>query len=105
MSRHYYDLYQLSRNNIGQQALNRRDLLDRVVTHKRLFFASAWAHYETATSGIFHLVPPEERMPILRADYARLREMIFGEAPAWKRIIQTLRELENQIQQKKDNVG
>ena len=46
MSRHYFDLYQLSRQEIGRQALDRADLLARVVAHKRLFFASAWAHYE-----------------------------------------------------------
>jgi len=101
ISRHYYDLCQLSQHDIGQQALNRCSLLDRVVAHKQLFFASAWAHYETATSGNFHLVPPEERMPILRADYARMREMIFGEALAWEQIIRNLRELEDRINCKK----
>ena len=78
MSRHYYDLYQLSRQEIGRQALDRNDLLERVVAHKRLFFASAWAHYETASVGSFHLVPSQERLASLRADYARMREMIFG---------------------------
>jgi hypothetical protein len=97
ISRHYYDLYQLSHHDIGRQALNHRDLLDRVVEHKRLFFASAWAHYETATAANFHLVPPEERMPLLRTDYARMREMVFGEAPAWEWIVQGLRELEDRI--------
>jgi hypothetical protein len=41
-------------------------------------------------------------MPILRADYARLREMIFGDAPTWEQIIQNLRELENLINRKKN---
>ena len=41
--------------------------------------------------------PPEERIPALRADYARMREMIFGEAPAWEQIVQGLQELEDQI--------
>jgi hypothetical protein len=97
MSRHYYDLYQLSRQEIGRQALGQADLLTRVVAHKRLFFASAWAHYETATAGSFRLVPSEDQMAPLRTDYARMREMIFGEAPSWEQIIQGLRELEKQI--------
>jgi len=97
MSRHYYDLYQLSQHNIGRQALNRRDLLDRVIVHKQLFFTSAWAHYETATAGNFHLVPPEKRIPLIRADYVRMREMIFGEAPTWEQIVKGLRELEDRI--------
>lgn len=97
MSRHYYDLYRLSQQPIGRQALDRADLLERVVAHKRLFFTSAWARYETARPGSFHIVPPEERIPALRADYARMREMIFGEAPAWEQIVQGLQELEDQI--------
>jgi hypothetical protein len=97
MSRHYYDLYQLSRQEIGQQALERGDLLTRVVAHKRWFFASAWAHYETAMPGSFHLVPREDQAVMLRTDYSRMREMIFGEAPAWEQIVQGLRKLEGQI--------
>ena len=68
-----------------------------MVAHKRLFFASAWAHYETAVPGSLHLVPREEQAAQLRADYARMREMIFGEAPPWGQIVQGLRELERQI--------
>ncbi len=97
MSRHYFDLYQLSRQEIGRQALDRADLLTRVVAHKRLFFASAWAHYETAVPGSFQLMPREDQVPPLRADYARMRVMIFGDAPDWERIVQRLRELEAQI--------
>ena len=97
LSRHYHDLYQLSQQDIGRQALGRADLLERVVAHKRLFFASAWAQYETAIPGSFHLVPADERMSSLRADYARMREMIFGDAPAWEKIVQGLTELEERI--------
>jgi hypothetical protein len=54
-ARHYYDLCRLSQQDIGRQALERVELLERVVAHKRLFFPSAWARYETATAGSFHL--------------------------------------------------
>jgi len=97
MSRHFYDLYRLSQQEIGRQALERTDLLERVVTQKRLFFASAWAHYETAVPGNFHLVPPEKRSSSLRTDYSRMREMIFGDAPPWEQIMKGLQELEEQI--------
>jgi hypothetical protein len=97
MSRHYYDLYRLSLQEIGRQALEHANLRERVIVHKRLFFASAWAHYETAVPGRFHLVPPEEQTPLLRTDYSRMREMIFGDAPAWEQIVRGLRELEDRI--------
>ncbi|MDN5940856.1 MAG: nucleotidyl transferase AbiEii/AbiGii toxin family protein [Nitrospira sp.] len=97
VSRHFYDLYRLSQHEIGRQALTRLELLDRVVTHKRLFFAAAWASYETARPGTFHLVPREDRLPALRRDYAEMRAMIFGEYPSWEEVLGGLRLLEQQI--------
>lgn len=100
LSRHYYDVYHLSRKDIGREALDRIDLLERVVAHKRLFFTSAWAHYEMAEPGSFCLLPPGQRMPGLRNDYARMREMIFGVVPPWEEIIRGLRKLEDTINRK-----
>lgn len=97
LSRHYYDVYRLAQGDIGRQALKRAELLERVVAHKRLFFASGWAHYETATPGSVHLIPASERMPALQADYARMREMIFGDVPTWGEIMRGLRELEDGV--------
>ncbi len=99
LSRHFYDLYQLALRDIGKEAVEDLDLLARVVAHKQLFFSSAWAHYETAVPGGIHLVPSEVRMDSLRADYVRMREMIFGDAPAWEDIVESLRELEARINQ------
>ena len=97
LSRHYYDVYKLSLQDIGKEAEEDLDLLARVVTHKRLFFSSAWAHYETAVPGGIHLVPSEARLDALRADYVRMREMIFGDAPAWENIVAGLQKLEGRI--------
>ncbi len=97
MSRHYYDLYRLCGTAIGDQALKRLDLLERVVAHKTVFFRSAWAHYETAVPGTFRLLPPASRMPLLQRDYGEMRAMIFGEFPQWDEIVRGLQALENRI--------
>jgi len=101
LSRHFYDLYQLAMRDIGKEALEDLDLLERVVTHKQLFFSSAWAHYETAVPGGIHLIPSEARMDSLRADYALMREIIFGDAPAWEHIVAGLRKLEYRINEER----
>lgn len=97
VSRHYYDLYQLSKNDIAKKALQQTELLERVVEHKKVFFRSLWAHYETAKPGSFRLVPPTERIAVLRSDYAQMQSMIFGECPEWAKIIKGLGELEEKI--------
>ena len=101
LSRHYYDVYQLSLHDVGKEALKDLSLLKRVVAHKRLFFRSGWAHYETAVPGGIHLVPKDERLDTLRSDYGRMREMIFGDVPTWEQIVEGLRELEGRINEKR----
>jgi hypothetical protein len=39
-------------------------------------------------------------MTRLRTDYSGMREMIFGEAPAWEQIMLGLRELEDRMNKK-----
>ena len=97
LSRHYYDLYRLSQQAIGREALVRRDLLARVIKHKSFFFAQSWAHYETAKPGTFRLLPSAERLESLRADYAAMKPMVFGDPPDWTAITQGLTQLEKEI--------
>jgi hypothetical protein len=97
LSRHYYDLFMLSQTDIGNDALTRLDLLERVVKHKRLFFASAWASYETAMPGGFHLLPADHRIDDLRSDYKEMKAMIFGAHPEWDEIVEGLIGLEHRM--------
>lgn len=97
LSRHYYDLFRLSQLDIGNEALARLDLLERVVKHKKLFFASAWASYDTATPGGFRLIPPDNRIADLRRDYKEMKAMIFGAYPEWEEITDALTALERRI--------
>ena len=97
LSRHWYDLYRLSQQPVAERALGQLDLLERVVAHKRFFFAQSWAHHETARPGTFRLVPEGDRLEALRRDYREMRPMIFGEAPAWDEIVSGLEALEARI--------
>lgn len=99
LSRHYYDLYRLSTQEVGRRALERQDLLQRVVQHKSFFFAQAWANYDTAKPGSFHLVPPDARTPPLRDDYTAMQAMIFSDVPEWDEIMRGLQKLEQRLNQ------
>jgi len=97
LSRHYYDLMQLSQSAIGAQALANLPLLERVVAHKSIYFASNWAHFDTATPGTFHILPEPGRIEDLKRDYAGMREMFFREAPAFEEIMAALQKLERAL--------
>lgn len=98
LTRHYCDLVKLWSSPIGKNALNQVELLQAVVRHKKLFFRSAWANYESAKPGSFRLLPKEVMLPRLRSDYSKMQKvMIFGESPSFDELQETLKEIEDCI--------
>jgi hypothetical protein len=97
LSRHYYDLARLIVAGVGEQAVADLELLQSVVDHKTVFFASGWARYAEARRGSLRLVPPPERTPALGADYDSMREMFFGEHLAFTEVLRILEEWEGRF--------
>ncbi len=97
LSRHWYDLYRLTRSKIGPAAMGDRDLLKDVVKHKKCFYRSAFANYDACLTHDFKLIPDEAVINHLKNDYMNMRGMIYGEVPAFEEIIQTLTVLEKTL--------
>jgi len=96
-SRHYYDLYQLSRMDIGKKAIEQIDLLADVAQFKIKFFRSGWAKYSEAKPGTLKLLPPDSRIDGLKKDYDSMQAMLFGSIPGFDEIIPGLEALEKEI--------
>ncbi|MBF0236016.1 MAG: nucleotidyl transferase AbiEii/AbiGii toxin family protein [Desulfamplus sp.] len=96
-SRHYYDVSRMSFSPTATKALSNKSLLDDVVSFKKKFYPCAWANYEEARPGSFKLLPPENLLKGLEKDYAKMREMIFGERPSFNEIVESLLALESRI--------
>jgi hypothetical protein len=96
-SRHYYDLAMMAQSAIREEALTDRELLTAVVQHKQIFYAATWARYDLAYPPTLMLYPNADRIQDLREDYRRMEGMIFGQAPAFDTILQTLQELQEEI--------
>lgn len=98
LSRHYYDVVRLFRIEVGKKAVSDLELLRKVTAHQQVFFHTPWAKFEEAVPGTLRLVPPEARMKEIERDYeAMRREMIFGEAPELREILDILSEIERQV--------
>ena len=80
-SRHYYDLAMLLESEEGKAAATDLELLATVAKHKATFFRSGWASYDTARPGTLRLMPGEERLKDLRADYRAMAPMMFDDTP------------------------
>jgi hypothetical protein len=97
-TRHYYDIYLLSRHEFGKRAIADTELLADVVAHKQMFFRQGSARYDLAVPGTLRLVPDEDTVRVLRADYQRMaEEMVFGEAPGFDEVLAGLREIEQSV--------
>jgi hypothetical protein len=96
-SRHYYDVVRLYQHGLGIAAVKDIDLLQKVARHKEVFYPAAWARYADAKPGTLRIVPPDARLPELEQDYRKMQEMIFGEPPAFEQLLESLREIEREI--------
>lgn len=96
-SRHYYDLYRMSRTSVKQTALSNLDLLHRVVRFKEKFYRCPWAHYERATPGKLRLMLHDFHMKSLSEDYQETQGMLFGEKPSFEMVMTGIQELEDEI--------
>ena len=96
-SRHYYDLYKMAHSPVKEEAFANIDLLKAVVEFKQTFYYTAWAHYNEAKIGTFHLLPTEENLKRLYDDYKKMQGMIFGDYPDFNDIITYLSSLEKEI--------
>ena len=96
-SRHYADVAVMSRAWVVDDALADIELLKSVINHKDLFYRSAWAKYNQAYPGSFHLMPRDERLGVIARDYREMSAMFFNESPEFETILEQLSGLEKQI--------
>ena len=96
-ARHYADFASLWRHPGGQRAARQLDLLERVRLHKSRYFASSWAHYETAVPGTLRFLPPDSRLGELRRDYAAMEPMFLNTPLKFDEVLAILREAEQSL--------
>ena len=99
MARHYYDLFAMTNSPIYKKSLEKISLLKNVSEHKALFFKAKWAHYEEAKPETLRLLPREDQISRLKADYQQMREMFFEDPPAFEEILERLKMVEEEINQ------
>jgi hypothetical protein len=97
-SRHYYDVHHLTQDtDLVARTIADTELLEAIVENKRAYFFESWDWYPTAKRGTFRLVPSEQRQKELAEDYRDMQHMIAGDKPAFSKIIETLKNLEDRI--------
>ena len=80
--------------NFYMDTENNIELLEKVCQHKKLYFKSAWADYDTAKRGSLKLIPKEAVLKVMEKDYKSMAEMFSESAPNWKEIVELIEEFE-----------
>jgi hypothetical protein len=94
-SRHYYDVHQIwTHADYGKATASMLGLAQACRQHKELMFRAPDHRYDRAVPGTFRLVPTDDMMKKLAADYTRMSAMIFGDPPAFEAIMASISELE-----------
>ncbi len=101
MSRHYYDLYQLSKQDFTQSTLTDDAFITDIINHRIHYSRLKRFDYNTLKRGSLNLIPSSDILEALRKDYEIMRaEMIYGESPSFEEImleIQHLQEIINKV--------
>ena len=97
MSRHYYDVFEMADSPIFNKAIKNIDLLLKVAEHKALFFRDNKARYDLAKPGSLRLMPQDEHIAQLKADYEQMQEMFFEDPPTFDHIVKDLQGIEKRI--------
>ena len=98
MSRHMYDICQILKTPVAEQALTDKELYMSVVEHRRIFIGLRGFDYSTLLPHTLDIIPPDSIIDSWRQDYKRMQEtMIYGDSPSFDKMIETLKRLNQRI--------
>ena len=100
LSRHLYDIYQLTKAGIAGKAINDKELYQTIVAHRYKFSRVGEVNYNLHNPKIVNPIPNEEKIEEWKADYTKMKEdMIYEEnKPSFDDLISNLNDLRTQLQ-------
>jgi len=98
MSRHYYDLFQLSRQGFASETLRDNEFIEEIIEHRKYYSRIKRFDYNTLKRGNIRIIPRDEILTELKQDYETMRaEMIYGNPPTFEEIVQAMKNLQDEI--------
>lgn len=98
MSRHLYDLERLMDTQYGIQALQDKDLYERIVHHRRSYYALKYVDYDKLNPNTINFTIPTTLQETWRADYQEMqRSFIYGPTLDFDALMKRIHELQNRI--------
>lgn len=100
LSRHLYDIHQLSNAGMNEKAFQDKALYHTIVSHRHLFSKIGGVDYNAHHPKTLNPIPPNELLTQWAEDYLKmLQEMIYEkDPPTFEQLIENLEDLRKQLQ-------
>ncbi len=91
LSRHLYDVYQLSQTEFAEKAITDKELYETIVNHRYRFAKLGGVDYNLHQPQTINIIPIPEVIALWEKDYKVMQEqMIHGASPSFKELIEHL---------------
>ncbi len=98
LSRHLYDVYQLSRTEFFNKAFENSALYETIVNHRYKFTRVGDINYNLHRPKHINPIPPKDLIGVWKRDYMTMQEqMIYGDSPSFEEMLQSIKEFVNKI--------
>lgn len=98
LSRHLYDIFQISNTSYADKALESLDLYETIVKHRFSFTKLGGVNYNLHQPQTINFLPPDKLLVEWEKDYQTMQEqMIHGESPKFNDLINSLNVLKQKI--------
>ena len=88
LSRHLYDIFQLSKTEFAVNAIHDKGLYETIVNHRYVFTKLGGVDYNLHRPQDIRPIPPPEYEDDWKADYKTMQEqMIYGDSPAYENLV------------------
>ncbi|KKL44939.1 hypothetical protein LCGC14_2360650, partial [marine sediment metagenome] len=93
LSRHLYDVFQLSKTEFATNAINAHELYETIVNHRYLFTKLGGVDYNLHRPQDIRPIPTPDYEEDWKADYKTMQEqMIYGDSPSYENLIRGIQE-------------
>ena len=101
ISRHYYDLFKLSRQDFSLSMLHDDKFIEEIIEHRKYYSRLKRFNYDTLKRGTIRIIPSDDILKALERDYEIMEaEMIYGNPPTFEEIIQAMKIMQDEINSK-----
>jgi predicted nucleotidyltransferase component of viral defense system len=98
LSRHMYDIYQLSKTEFAEIAINNPTLYETIVNHRYKYARLGGVDYNFHQPKYINPLPLPELSEAWKQDYKTMQQqMIYGDSPAYDVMLQSIKEFVTKI--------